>query len=248
VRRHRASFKRELTEFLRARRASLRPADVGLPETRRGGSLTQEHVAELIGVSRQWYVQFEAGDVREPTLSLLRRTAEALRLGPEDVETLWRLASREALPAIARREPRVVGDATYRAALVRGPVAIIVAGDRYSTRLLDGEACGESVPLFLICGRLTRPRSVAPTTLGDARTPVALIGVMSADERSDRGFDVAVLEAARAIIAEMTTRRLTRSVLGDARNQRRHRGRAGAGRHVVVARGREIAVLVRRGA
>lgn len=202
---------RELTEFLRARRASLRPADVGLPETRRGGSLTQEHVAELIGVSRQWYVQFEAGDVREPTLSLLRRTAEALRLGPDDVETLRRLASREALPTIARREPRVVGDATYRAALVRGPVAIIVAGDRYSARLLDGETCGESVPasgvpLFLMCGRLTRPRSVAATTLGDAGTPVALIGVMSADERSDRGFDVAVLEAARAIIAEMTTR------------------------------------------
>jgi len=181
-----------------------------LPETRRGGSLTQEQVAELIGVSRQWYVQFEAGDVREPTLSLLRRTAEALRLGPEDVETLWRLASREALPAVARREPRVVGDATYRAALVRGPVAIIVAGDRYSTRLLDGATCGESVPasgvpLFLMCGRLTRPRSVAATTLGDAGTPVALIGVMS-DERSDRDFDVAVLEAARAIIAELTTR------------------------------------------
>jgi len=88
---------RELTEFLRARRASLRPADVGLPETRRGGSLTQEQVAELIGVSRQWYVQFEAGDVREPTLSLLRRTAEALRLGPE-LDTVV-LAALRAWPA-----------------------------------------------------------------------------------------------------------------------------------------------------
>lgn len=93
---------RDLTEFLRARRASLRPTDVGLPETKRGGSLTQEQVAELIGVSRQWYIQFEAGDVPEPTLSLVRRTAAALRLGAEDIETLWRLASREALPSIAR--------------------------------------------------------------------------------------------------------------------------------------------------
>ena len=50
----------DLAAFLRARRAQLRPADVGLPEDgnpglRRTPGLRREEVAQLCGVSLTWY-------------------------------------------------------------------------------------------------------------------------------------------------------------------------------------------------
>lgn len=48
---------RELSEFLRARRESLKPEDMGLPKTnrRRTRGLRREEVATLAGVGLSWY-------------------------------------------------------------------------------------------------------------------------------------------------------------------------------------------------
>jgi len=255
---------RDLTEFLRSCRASLRPADVGLPGTKRGGSLTQDHVAELIGVSRQWYLKFEAGDVPEPTLSLIRRTAEALRLGPADVETFLRLATRDALPWVPRRDPRIDGNAlasaralrefarrsssasdlgelatlaaqavaraiaptSFYVGLVEARFATFIAAsgngealvglrssdeDPYAGRLARGETvCCSSVArsgheTIVALGRLTGMRSFAATTLEDRGAVAALIGVTFEEERDYSEFEIAALDAVRAV-AELAIR------------------------------------------
>ncbi len=254
----------DLTEFLRSRRALIRPADVGLPDSKRGGSLTQDHVAELIGVSRQWYLRFEAGDVSEPTLSLIRRTAKALRLSPADVETLWRLASQDALPELAHRERRTDGDvlastrtlrdfarrsstacdvselatlaadaaamaigsSLYYVGLVEGRFASFIAAsgsgealvglrssdeDSYASRLAKGETVScpsiarSGAEIIVAFGRLTAMRSFAATTLEDRGVVVALVGVMCGVEREYSEYDLAALEAVRAI-AELALR------------------------------------------
>jgi transcriptional regulator with XRE-family HTH domain len=91
-----------LSAFLRDRRLALRATDfASLRKARGRSSLSQEQVAELIGVSRQWYLKFEAGHIARPTLSLIGRVAAALRLGDADALRLLHLAASTELPAAA---------------------------------------------------------------------------------------------------------------------------------------------------
>lgn len=72
-----------LTHFLKARRAALRPADVGLPEgpaRRRTPGLRRAEVAVLAGISTDWYTLFEMGQDRAMTERVIAPVSEALRL------------------------------------------------------------------------------------------------------------------------------------------------------------------------
>ncbi len=110
----------ELGAFLRERRAALAPFDVHLPPGRlRRSGLTQEQVAELVGVSRQWYIAFENGRLPRPTLSLVRRVAEALRLHPAQTDHLLRLASAHELPAVAAYAAGLSNGSLEAAAAIR---------------------------------------------------------------------------------------------------------------------------------
>ncbi|MEV0156995.1 helix-turn-helix transcriptional regulator [Micromonospora sp. NPDC050686] len=53
----------ELADFLRARRARLRPAEVGLPDgvRRRTPGLRRQEVAQLAGISIDYYIRLEQG-------------------------------------------------------------------------------------------------------------------------------------------------------------------------------------------
>ena len=53
--------RRQLSEFLRARREALQPEDVGLPRgaRRRTGGLRREEVAALAGMSADYYSRIE---------------------------------------------------------------------------------------------------------------------------------------------------------------------------------------------
>lgn len=90
-----------LRTFLKERRARLKPSDVGLPSygARRCRGLRREEVAELVGVSAHWYTLFEvARRNRRPSIGMIERVAEALRLNEEDRTHLLCLA----VPEIAR--------------------------------------------------------------------------------------------------------------------------------------------------
>ncbi|MEU2155062.1 helix-turn-helix transcriptional regulator [Streptomyces sp. NPDC019396] len=83
-----------LGDFLRARRAQLRPEDAGLPATgrRRVPGLRREEVALLAGVSADYYMRLEQGRERHPSPQVLDAVGRALRLGDPAVAHLHRLA------------------------------------------------------------------------------------------------------------------------------------------------------------
>ncbi|GAA2080097.1 helix-turn-helix transcriptional regulator [Actinomadura alba] len=75
----------EITPFLKARRAALDPAELGLPEgvaRRRVRGLRREEVAQLAGVSVDYYTRIEQGRAPAISDSVLDAVARALRLTP----------------------------------------------------------------------------------------------------------------------------------------------------------------------
>ncbi|WP_338681034.1 helix-turn-helix transcriptional regulator [Streptomyces acidiscabies] len=71
-----------LGEFLKARRALVRPEDVGLPRggLRRVPGLRREEVALLAGISADYYLRLEQGRDRNPSAQVLEAVARTLRL------------------------------------------------------------------------------------------------------------------------------------------------------------------------
>lgn len=87
-----------LATFLRSRRDGLRPEDVGLTSgpRRRTQGLRRDEVANLAGMSTDYYVRLEQGRSRHPSEQLLSALARALRLDNHERDYLYRLCG---LPA-----------------------------------------------------------------------------------------------------------------------------------------------------
>ncbi|MFF4114977.1 helix-turn-helix transcriptional regulator [Streptomyces sp. NPDC001714] len=83
-----------LGEFLRARRAALRPQDVGMAShgVRRVAGLRREEVAVLAGVNVDYYTRLEQGRERHPSASVVDALGHALRLAPDARTHLHQLA------------------------------------------------------------------------------------------------------------------------------------------------------------
>ncbi|MGW4360859.1 helix-turn-helix domain-containing protein [Streptomyces californicus] len=95
----------ELGQFLRARRADVTPADVGLPadgKHRRVPGLRREEVAQLASISVQYYTRVEQGRLKA-SLPVLIALAEVLHLDDDQRTYLLELAGREAP---RRRRPK----------------------------------------------------------------------------------------------------------------------------------------------
>ncbi|MFK0114627.1 helix-turn-helix domain-containing protein [Streptomyces sp. NPDC090994] len=85
----------ELSEFLRTRRARLKPEDVGLPSygrARRVPGLRREELAQLAGVSVAYYTRLEQGNGRNVSAEVLEAIARALRLTDAERAHLTHLA------------------------------------------------------------------------------------------------------------------------------------------------------------
>src|SRR5579859_2291591 len=85
----------ELSEFLRTRRARLKPEDVGLPafgRHRRVSGLRREELAQLAGVSVAYYTRLEQGPGRNVSAEVLDSIARALRLSDAEHAHLTHLA------------------------------------------------------------------------------------------------------------------------------------------------------------
>jgi PAS domain-containing protein len=72
----------ELADFLRTKRSSLQPEEVGLPDggRRRTPGLRREEVALLAGVGTTWYTWLEQGRDVRASLDVLEALSRALRL------------------------------------------------------------------------------------------------------------------------------------------------------------------------
>lgn len=94
----------ELGEFLRARRAALDPAAVGLPDDgglRRVPGLRREELAVLAHVSVDYIVRLEQGRTRRVSRPVLDALADALQLAADEREYLFTVA--DVAPTVPRR-------------------------------------------------------------------------------------------------------------------------------------------------
>ncbi|MFG2246173.1 helix-turn-helix domain-containing protein [Spirillospora sp. NPDC048823] len=85
----------ELGEFLKSRRARLRPEDVGIPSygsRRRVPGLRREELAQLAGVSVAYYIRLEQGTAEGVSAEVLGAISRALRLDGDEHAHLHRLA------------------------------------------------------------------------------------------------------------------------------------------------------------
>ena len=85
----------ELGAFLRNRRESVKPVDVGLPEhpRRRTPGLRRAELATLAGVSVDYLIRLEQGRDTHPSTQVLAALADALQLGEDDRDYLRALAN-----------------------------------------------------------------------------------------------------------------------------------------------------------
>ncbi|MCC3314962.1 helix-turn-helix transcriptional regulator [Nocardia africana] len=84
----------QLGEFLRARRAGVRPDQIGLVSygRRRVAGLRREEVAEAAGMSADYYTHLERGRERHPSAQMLDALSRTLLLSDPLREHLFRLA------------------------------------------------------------------------------------------------------------------------------------------------------------
>jgi transcriptional regulator with XRE-family HTH domain len=94
-----------LSQYLRARRALVRPEDVGLSRggRRRVSGLRREELALLAGISPNYYLRLEQGRDRHPSAQVLDALARALQLDGAETAFLHSLAS-VAPPPRSRKE------------------------------------------------------------------------------------------------------------------------------------------------
>jgi transcriptional regulator with XRE-family HTH domain len=126
----------EVKEFLSSRRAKITPQQAGLASfgrNRRVPGLRRSEVADLAGVSVEYYSQLERGDLRGVSESVLDALARALQLDEAERAHLADLAHAAGPAPRTRRKPP--------AQAVRPSVQ----------RILDGTT---EVPAFVLNGRL----------------------------------------------------------------------------------------------
>jgi transcriptional regulator with XRE-family HTH domain len=157
------SSRGELGAFLRARRARVRPEDVGLPTgsgTRRTPGLRREELAALAGVSIHYLTRLEQGKETNPGTGVLDALARALVLDPDAHAHLYALANEAAHRT---PPPRPEADAPGSQA-VRAPVEQLLEQLRPSpayvlNRISDILAANpEAVALFAGLDRWPRAR------------------------------------------------------------------------------------------
>ena len=112
----------EVKEFLTSRRARITPDAVGLPTTgnRRVPGLRRSEVADLAGISVDYYAKLERGQVAGASAGVLEALARALQLSEAEHRHLYDLASAaDGVPTSARGRSRSTRPHQVRESLER---------------------------------------------------------------------------------------------------------------------------------
>ncbi|MET4578098.1 helix-turn-helix domain-containing protein [Ottowia thiooxydans] len=121
--------KNALGDFLRARRAEVRPTEVGLPlgvNARRVPGLRREEVAQLAGISSDYYNRLEQGRLM-PSAPVLAAIGRGLKLDTDQTAYLRRLVQGAPHGSVSR-PLQTVGPQTARLIALLGPVSVVVFG------------------------------------------------------------------------------------------------------------------------
>ncbi|GCE21219.1 hypothetical protein KDK_50190 [Dictyobacter kobayashii] len=145
----------ELGDFLRTRRARLTPEDVGLPRgsRRKTPGLRRAEVAQLVGVSVDWYTWLEQGRSITPSTQVLERLVQTLRLDANERNHLFLLAQQQAPPALAP-ETEIVSPALQHFLDQFGTRPAFVSGRRWDILAWNDAGCA----IFGDYRRMTTPR------------------------------------------------------------------------------------------
>lgn len=156
----------EIRDFLISRRAKIGPEQAGLPmygELRRVPGLRREEVAQLAGVSTDYYTRLERGTLRGVSAAVLEAVAGALQL--DEAERMHLLDLAHTSSTRGTRSPRRPARQQVRPGLLRllegltGAVAIVQneRSDVFAANVLGRAVYG---PVF------TSTAANGPETLG----------------------------------------------------------------------------------
>jgi transcriptional regulator with XRE-family HTH domain len=169
--------RRQLRDFLISRRAKVTPEQAGLfavGGVRRVPGLRREEVAELAGVSVDYYTQLERGGAEGASDSVLDAIARALRLTDAERVHLFALARAPAATAIPPAAAPAPSPGTVRPAVQRAVDAVtggmaLVRNRRWD--YLAANALARAVYAEVFDGRTGPPNQFRYTFLDDrART------------------------------------------------------------------------------
>jgi transcriptional regulator with XRE-family HTH domain len=206
-------LRREVREFLNSRRARISPEEAGLPAFgghRRVQGLRREEVALLAGVSIDYYVRMERGDLSGTSESVLDSLASALQLDEAERDHLFALARESGAPR-KRRKAKAAG--TVRPALQQVLDAIAdapawIRNSRHDVLAMNQLARALYAPV------LADPRRPANTTRFVYLDPAAKDFFVDYDQIARDAAAMLRLEAGRnphdeelfALIGELSTR------------------------------------------
>jgi transcriptional regulator with XRE-family HTH domain len=184
-----------LGEFLRARRESLQPLDLALPQRsrRRTPGLRREEVAQLCGISPTWYTWIEQGRTAAISPATLVALSQGLHLTPAERAYLFEIAGRVD-PSPARPATTAGLELAGLVGVIRTPTYVL---DRYWNAIEWNPAAAELFRDWLgaVAGR--RRREAAAT----AREPPTLLRYVFLHPRS-KSFLLDWEDRARSVVAE----------------------------------------------
>jgi transcriptional regulator with XRE-family HTH domain len=196
----------ELAGFLRTRRARLSPAQAGLASggQRRTPGLRRQEVAQLAGISIDYYIRLEQARGPQPSRQVLTSLARALMLTADEREYLFKITgqtppataspSRDLSPAISyllaglTDVPAYVVDAKYDI-LAWNPVAVHFIGDL--STFAEGE---RNMLRWMFAQDDNDSHWAEPDAVAFARSLVADLRASRASYPGDRGIGNLVTE------------------------------------------------------
>jgi transcriptional regulator with XRE-family HTH domain len=196
----------ELATFLRSRRARLRPPEVGLPEgpRRRTPGLRRQEVAELAGISIDYYIRLEQARGPHPSRQVLAALGRALLLTADERTYLFHLAGEAAPPSGGPTREVPVAIENLLATLTATPAYVmdakydVLAWNRLATFFIGDLASSPDHERNVIRWTFTAPPAQShwdeSETVAFARSAVADLRAAAARYPHDQGIHDLVTE------------------------------------------------------
>jgi transcriptional regulator with XRE-family HTH domain len=194
----------ELAAFLRSRRARLRPAEVGLPEgvRRRTPGLRRQEVAQLAGMSIDYYIRLEQGRGPHPSRQILAALARALMLTRDEREYLFRVAGESPPPTVGPSREVTAGLRHLIDAMTETPAYVVdatydvLAGNRLARYFVGDLGTAPPAERNMIRWMFRRPAAdwSDPDTIRFTRDTVADLRAAYGRYPGDRGVEELVTE------------------------------------------------------
>lgn len=190
-----------VAEFLRRRREAIQPAEVGLPVgvRRRTAGLRREEVAQLTGMSVDYYGRLEQGRSTQPSPQMVRALARALRLTDDETDHLYRLAGHAVPdrggPAVRVRPALlfVLDQLRDAAAFVCSDTAVMLAQNALAKTLMGDLVTADTGPRASFTWQWftdARAREALPAEQHDEHSRVAVADLRAAWARRRTDADM----------------------------------------------------------